>query len=76
MRSKHSEAAEIAPRQHGRITTRKLIECGWQRNEIAQSARAGRLHRVHQGVFKGCRVRRYRWPDVHADERTAAQKDS
>lgn len=44
-------AAEIARSQNGRITTAQLRECGFSRGSVEAAVRAGRLHRVHTGVF-------------------------
>jgi very-short-patch-repair endonuclease len=46
-----AEAATIAARQHGRITTQQLIACGFSKKSIERAVRAGRLHRVHRGVY-------------------------
>jgi very-short-patch-repair endonuclease len=43
--------SEIAARQHGVVTTRQLNDAGLGRNAIGRRMRAGRLHRVHQGVY-------------------------
>lgn len=44
-------AAEIARAQNGRITTAQLRDCGFSRGSVQAAVRAGRLHRVHTGVF-------------------------
>jgi very-short-patch-repair endonuclease len=43
--------AEIAARQHGRITTRQLAEVGLGRRGVSRRVKAGRLHRLHRGVY-------------------------
>jgi very-short-patch-repair endonuclease len=49
--SRDLEIAAIAARQHGAVTHRQLLTTGLGRNAIAKRARAGRLHRLHQGVY-------------------------
>lgn len=51
MRQKYALAAAVAARQNGRATTRQLIDCGFTANSIRSGVKAGRLHRVHQGVY-------------------------
>lgn len=43
--------ARIAGRQHGVITSAQLAEAGVSRSAAVRRARAGLLHRVHQGVY-------------------------
>ena len=43
--------AVIATRQHGLITTRQLAALGFTSQSIARRAAAGRLHRIHRGVY-------------------------
>jgi very-short-patch-repair endonuclease len=43
--------AEIARRQHGIVTFEQLAAAGLWPNSIALRVRAGRLHRVHRGVY-------------------------
>ena len=43
--------SEVAGRQHGVITTAQLREAGLSRDAVAKRARAGRLHRLHRGVY-------------------------
>ena len=45
------EIARLAGRQHGVIATRQLAALGLARGGVARRAEAGRLHRVHQGVY-------------------------
>lgn len=44
-------AAVVAARQHGRVTTAQLRDCGIGKSGIEKGVRAGRLHRVHRSVF-------------------------
>jgi hypothetical protein len=41
----------LAGRQHGVVATRQLSALGLARGGVAARARAGRLHRVHRGVY-------------------------
>jgi very-short-patch-repair endonuclease len=43
--------AQVAGRQHGAIARRQLVSIGLGAGAIATRVRAGRLHRVHQGVY-------------------------
>jgi predicted transcriptional regulator of viral defense system len=43
--------AEIAARQHGLVTLEQLHGLGLSKDRVGQRARAGRLHRVHEGVY-------------------------
>jgi very-short-patch-repair endonuclease len=45
------EIRRIAREQHGIVTTRQLAACGLTRAAIAKRVQAGRLYRVHQGVY-------------------------
>lgn len=45
------EIAEIAARQHGVASSRQLASAGLTRAAIHRRAEAGRLHRVHRGVY-------------------------
>jgi very-short-patch-repair endonuclease/predicted transcriptional regulator of viral defense system len=45
------EIARLAARQHGVVATRQLAALGLSRNAIAARAAAGRLHRIHRGVY-------------------------
>lgn len=50
MRS-HRELAELAARQYGVVAAAQLRELGFSWAAIGRMRRAGRLHRVHRGVF-------------------------
>ncbi|HMI80612.1 MAG TPA: type IV toxin-antitoxin system AbiEi family antitoxin domain-containing protein [Solirubrobacterales bacterium] len=41
----------MARRQHGVVGRRQLLRAGWSEKEIDGRLRAGRLHRVHAGVY-------------------------
>lgn len=41
----------IAREQHGIVTTKQLVAAGLTRAAISKRVRAGRLYRVHQGVY-------------------------
>ena len=43
--------AEIAKKQHGVVSREQLIDTGLGPSAIARRARAGRLHRIHRGVY-------------------------
>ena len=43
--------AELASRRHGVVSTAELRELGLNDNAIARRVRAGRLHRLHRGVY-------------------------
>jgi very-short-patch-repair endonuclease len=43
--------AEIARRQHGVVATRQLVALGITQQAVSLRARAGRLHRLHRGVY-------------------------
>lgn len=45
------EIRRIAREQHGIVTTRQLVACGLTRAAIGKRVQAGRLYRVHQGVY-------------------------
>jgi predicted transcriptional regulator of viral defense system len=38
-------------RQHGVVATRQLPALGYTKSSVAKAAKAGRLHRVHRGVY-------------------------
>jgi very-short-patch-repair endonuclease len=46
-----SEVAALAGRQHGVVTTRQLVALGITQQAVSLRARAGRLHRLHRGVY-------------------------
>lgn len=66
MEAKFARAARIARDQHGRITTAQLAACGIGKSGIERGVRAGRLHRVHHGVFALGHVAPDRLGDWHA----------
>jgi very-short-patch-repair endonuclease len=43
--------ARLAANQHGVLTTTQLNQAGLSRGRIAERATAGRLHRIHRGVY-------------------------
>ena len=45
------QIAALASCQHGLITLEQLRRCGFDASAIARRVRAGRLHRVHVGVY-------------------------
>lgn len=45
------EIAEIAAKQHGVISSQQLRSSGLSRDTISRRNEAGRLHRVHRGVY-------------------------
>jgi hypothetical protein len=48
---KHRLLAELATRQHGVVSARQLLELGYSRDQISHDAVAGRLLRLHRGVY-------------------------
>ncbi|MEA2275878.1 MAG: Transcriptional regulator, AbiEi antitoxin, partial [Solirubrobacteraceae bacterium] len=46
-----SAIGRLAAHQHGIVTARQLAARGLGRNEISRRVAAGRLHRVHHGVY-------------------------
>lgn len=49
--------AELAGRQHGRVALWQVAEIGLKRSAVTRRVAAGRLHRVHPGVYAvGARV--------------------
>ena len=46
-----SAIAAIARRQHGIITFAELLACGLSQRAISHRVAAGRLHRIHRGVY-------------------------
>lgn len=67
MGASFSRAAEIAAAQNGRITTRQLHACGFSRRSIERGVEAGRLHRVHVGVYALGHLAPSRLADWHGD---------
>jgi very-short-patch-repair endonuclease len=55
MREQHSTAearvAAIAGRQHGVVTHEQLAACGFDKSAVTRRVQAGRLHRLHRGVY-------------------------
>jgi predicted transcriptional regulator of viral defense system/very-short-patch-repair endonuclease len=51
LRVGHEALAELATRQHGVVATRQLEALGYTKSSVAKSAKAGRLHRIHRGVY-------------------------
>jgi Transcriptional regulator, AbiEi antitoxin len=47
----HQGLAELAARQHGVVSASQLAELGYSRFVAANAAKAGRLHRLHRGVY-------------------------
>lgn len=43
--------SDIAAKQYGVVSTAQLRECGVTRDAIRRRVEAGRLHRLHQGVY-------------------------
>ena len=59
-------AATIAARQNGRVTTAQLRACGISPRSIERAVAAGRLHRVHHGVYALGHLAPSRLGDWHA----------
>ncbi|HWF34427.1 MAG TPA: type IV toxin-antitoxin system AbiEi family antitoxin domain-containing protein [Solirubrobacteraceae bacterium] len=49
--SRDRRIAALADRQHGVVARRQLIALGYTAREIERRIEAGRLHRVHRGVY-------------------------
>ncbi|HEY5051868.1 MAG TPA: type IV toxin-antitoxin system AbiEi family antitoxin domain-containing protein [Solirubrobacterales bacterium] len=47
----HHAVAELAAAQHGVVSGRQLGELGFSRATASREATAGRLHRIHRGVY-------------------------
>jgi very-short-patch-repair endonuclease len=47
----HLDLATAAADQHGVVSTKQLESFGYARSTIADWAKAGRLHRLHRGVY-------------------------
>ena len=43
--------ARVAARQHGVVTVAQLLEVGLDKSAISRRVNAGRLHRLHRGVY-------------------------
>jgi very-short-patch-repair endonuclease len=43
--------SRLASLQHGVVTTRQILEIGLSHEAISKRAKAGRLHRIHRGVY-------------------------
>jgi very-short-patch-repair endonuclease len=43
--------AQLAANQHGVVSIQQLVAIGFSRQAVSRRVRAGRLHRVHQGVY-------------------------
>jgi Transcriptional regulator, AbiEi antitoxin len=51
-RPSHIELADLARRQHGVVSIRQLIgPLGYSRDAVKRATKAGRLHRLHRGVY-------------------------
>jgi very-short-patch-repair endonuclease len=48
---RHRPLFELATQQHGVVSTRQLDELGYSPSSAAKAAKAGRLWRVHRGVY-------------------------
>lgn len=51
MRRETDSVAEIAARQHGRISRAQLLGAGVDADRVTRWVAGGRLHRVHRGVY-------------------------
>jgi very-short-patch-repair endonuclease len=47
----HHRLARLAERQHGIVSIRQLEGLGYSRPMVSRAMNAGRLHRVHRGVY-------------------------
>lgn len=56
----HHALARLADRQYGVVSTRQLLVLGYSRSSVADEAKAGRLHRLHRGVY-AVGMRRLDW---------------
>jgi hypothetical protein len=51
-RRSHAELADLAKRQHGVVSIRQLTgPLGYSRDAVKRATAAGRLHRLHRGVY-------------------------
>jgi hypothetical protein len=48
---RHKALGVLAERQHGVVSARQLRELGYSYDVMADAATAGRLHRLHRGVY-------------------------
>jgi very-short-patch-repair endonuclease len=48
---RHRPLFELATRQHGVVATRQLDGLGYSKSSVAKAAKAGRLRRIHRGVY-------------------------
>lgn len=48
---RHQPLFELATRQHGVVSTRQLDRIGYSKSSASKAAKAGRLRRVHRGVY-------------------------
>jgi hypothetical protein len=48
---RHAALAELATAQHGVVSTAQLRGLGYSWDVVSDAARAGRLHRLHRGVY-------------------------
>ena len=48
---RHQQLFELATRQHGVVSTRQLDRLGYSKSSAAKAAKAGRLRRIHRGVY-------------------------
>jgi Transcriptional regulator, AbiEi antitoxin/Protein of unknown function (DUF559) len=78
------EVAELATRQHGVVSIAQLQALGWTTSAISGRQRAGKLHRLHRGVYAvghAVLTRRGRWaaavlacgPQAFLSHRSAAE---
>jgi very-short-patch-repair endonuclease len=52
MRRKHdTNLAELAGAQHGVVSRAQLLQAGLSNEDVDRRVRAGRLHRIHRGVY-------------------------
>jgi len=49
--TRDAAVARIASRQHGVVTAEQLREVGIDKSAVSRRVRAGRLHRLHRGVY-------------------------
>jgi hypothetical protein len=51
LEGRHQALARVAEQQHGVVSARQLRRLGYSRKVVADAASAGRLHRIHRGVY-------------------------